>query len=301
MRVLISGASGLIGTELIEQLKARGDVPVRLVRRAVQPGDSPQADEIPWNPSSGYLLPGAIENVEAVINLAGATTGKLPWTKKYERELIDSRLDSTRTLVNAINAAKRKPKVLVSGSASGFYGDTGKGYVTEDAPNGTGFLAELAAEWEAEAAKVQGVRLVLVRTTMVCSRKLGALGRLLPMLKAGIAGPLGSGKQWWAWISLADEARAILHLIDTESTSGPYNLTAPQPATCIEVIRALGKELRRPTIVPVPAFALRLVFGKGADELLLCNQNMDPTKLIKSGFEFEHPTLESMAKYVLAK
>lgn len=296
MRVLISGASGLIGTELVRQLKARGDEPLRLVRRKAS-----AADEVEWNPGEGYLQPGVIETVDAVINLAGATTGKLPWGKKYERELIDSRLDSTRTLVNAINAASKKPKVLVSGSASGFYGDTGTGYVTESAPNGEGFLADLAGKWEAEAAKVRGVRLVLVRTTMVCSRELGALGRLLPLLKLGVAGPLGSGKQWWAWISLKDEARAILHLIDNQTASGPYNLTAPQPATCVEVIRALGKELGRPTIIPVPAFALRLAFGKGADELLLCNQNMDPAKLLATGFKFEHPTLESMAKYVLAK
>ncbi|MFM6980865.1 MAG: TIGR01777 family oxidoreductase [Micrococcales bacterium] len=300
MRVLISGATGLIGTELAKQLKARGDEPVRLVRRAVEVGDRPDSEEIPWNPSSGYILPGAIENVDAVINLAGATTGKLPWTKKYERELIDSRLDSTRTLVKAINEAKKKPKVLVSGSASGFYGDTGTECVLESAPNGEGFLAELAGKWEAEAEKAS-IRTVLVRTTMVCSKKLGALGRLLPMLKAGIAGPLGSGKQWWAWISLADEARAILHLIDTDSAVGPFNLTAPQPATCTEVIQALGKELGRPTIIPVPAFALRLAFGKGADELLLCNQNMNPAKLLATGFKFEHPDLQSMAKYVLSK
>ena len=297
MRVLISGASGLIGTELVRQLLARGDAPIRLVRRKPT-----SKNEIKWDPSQGFIDPRVIETIDAVINLAGATTGKLPWTKKYERELIDSRLDSTRTLVNAINAAKQKPKVLISGSASGFYGDTGTAYAKETAPNGTGFLAELAGKWEAEAAKVdKSVRLVLVRTTMVCSRKLGALGRLLPLLKLGVAGPLGSGKQWWAWISLKDEARAILHLVDTKTAAGAFNLTAPQPATCSEVIGALGKELGRPTVIPVPAFALRLAFGKGADELLLCNQNMDPAKLMNSGFKFEHPTLESMAKYVLAK
>lgn len=301
MRVLISGASGLIGTEVAEQLRARGDVPVRLVRREARDGDSPDATEIPWNPSAGWILPGAIETVDAVVNLAGATTGKLPWTKAYERELIDSRLDSTRTLVTAINSASRKPKVLVSGSASGFYGDTGQTWATEELPNGEGFLAELAGKWEAEAAQVdKSVRLILVRTTMVCSRKLGALGRLLPLVRAGLGGPLGSGKQWWAWISLRDEARAILHLIDTESASGAFNLTAPEPATCIEVVSALAKELRRPALLPVPAFALRLAFGKGADELLLCDQNLNPARLLATGFEFEHPTLASMARYVCA-
>ncbi|MEO0048876.1 MAG: hypothetical protein RL556_208 [Actinomycetota bacterium] len=300
MRILISGATGLIATELAKQIVARGDVAVRLVRRAATDADKPTSNEIPWNPSTGEILPGAIDTVDAVVNLAGATTGKLPWTKSYEAELINSRLDSTRTLVNAINTAEKPPKVLVSGSASGFYGDTGQEWVSETAPNGTGFLAELAAKWEAEAAKVK-TRLVIVRTTMVCSKKLGALGRLLPLIKLGVAGPLGRGTQWWAWISLRDEARAILHLIDTQSASGPYNLTAPEPATCTEVVKALAKELHRPAFVPVPAFALRLAFGKGADELLLCDQNLKADHLLASGFVFEHPTLSSMARYVCSK
>lgn len=301
MRVLISGASGLIGTELARALELRGDVPVRLVRRPAVESDSPYGNEIPWDPSSGVILPDAIEHIDAVVNLAGATTGKLPWTKKYEHELVDSRIDSTRTLVAAINSAAHKPEVLVSGSASGYYGDTQDYCVAETAPNGKGFLAELASKWEGEAAKVSGVRLVIVRTTMVCSKKLGALGRILPLLKAGLAGPLGSGKQWWAWISLEDEVRAILHLIDTKSAAGAFNLVAPQPATCIQLIKALAKKLGRPALVPVPAFALRLAFRKGADELLLCNQNMSPDKLLASGFEFHHATLSQMSDYVLGE
>lgn len=295
MRVLISGASGLVGTELIRQLKARGDEPVRLVRRPAV-----SSDELEWDPTTLRLDAAALETIDAVVNLAGATTGKLPWTKAYKLELIQSRINSTQTLVNAMNAASKKPKVFVSGSASGFYGDAGERVLTEADPVGAGFLAELASKWEATATGVDSsVRLVLIRTTMVLSRSKGALGRLLPLLKLGVGGPLGSGKQYWAWISVVDEAAAILHLIDTPNASGPFNLTAPEPATCKQLVDALGKALHRPTVVPVPAFALRLAFGEGADELLLCSQNMSPKRLLDSGFKFTHPTLAGAASWVV--
>jgi uncharacterized protein (TIGR01777 family) len=234
--------------------------------------------------------------------MAGATTGKLPWTRKYKKELIQSRIDSTKTLVQAMVKATNKPKVFVSGSASGFYGDSGDIMLTETAPRGEGFLADLAVAWEREAMKApNGVRVVVARTTMVLSRKKGALGRLLPILRAGVGGKLGSGKQWWAWISLPDEARAIIHLINTESASGPYNLTAPEPATCKELIQELGKALKRPTLIPVPAFALKLAFWEGAQELLLCSQKMSADRLLSTGFVFEHPTLKSACSWVVAK
>jgi len=297
MRVLISGASGLVGTELIRQLEARGDQPIRLVRRTAA-----AADELEWDPITLRLDSAALENIDAVVNLAGATTGKLPWTKAYKVELIQSRINSTQTLVNAMNAASKKPKVLVSGSASGYYGDAGDRVLTENDPRGSGFLADLASRWEETAAGVDpSIRLVLIRTTMVLSRTKGALGRLLPLLRAGIGGPLGNGKQYWAWISVVDEAAAILHLIDTQSTSGAYNLTAPEPATCKQLVDALGKALQRLTVIPVPAFALRLAFGEGADELLLCSQNMSPKRLIDSGFKFTHPTLAGAAAWVVSK
>ena len=297
MKVLISGASGLIGTELQKQLKDLGHTPLTLVRRATR-NDS----EVFWNPKNHELDPNLLEDVDAIINLAGATTGKLPWTKKYKAELISSRLDSTKTIVEAIAKSNNKPKVLISGSASGFYGDTKDTLLTENSPKGEGFLAELASQWETEALKAQGnTRVVLVRTTMVMSRKLGALGRLLPLLRLGVGGPLGSGKQWWAWISLPDEARAIIHLINTESAAGAYNLTAPEPATCKEIIQGLGKELGRPTIIPVPAFALKLAFWEGAQELLLCSQKMSADRLLSTGFKFTHPTLKSACEWVCSK
>lgn len=297
MRVLISGASGLVGTELISQLSAAGHQPLKLVRRkAVAP------DEVEWNPSQGFIAPGVIETIDAVVNLAGATTGKIPWTKKYKEEIIQSRLDSTTTLVDAMKASKKRPTVFVSGSASGIYGDRGDELLDETSSKGTGFLSDLAFQWEQEALKAPvGVRVVLARTTMVMSRKLGALGRLLPLIKAGIGGPLGNGKQWWAWISVVDEAAAIIHLINTPEASGAYNLTAPEPATCGQIVRALGKELHRPTIVPVPAFALKLFIGEAAVELLLCSQNMTADKLLGTGFKFTHPTLQESAAWVVAK
>lgn len=240
-----------------------------------------------------------MESIDAVVNMAGATTGKIPWTKKYMREIVSSRLDSTKTLVNAINSAKNKPKVLVSGSASGYYGDCGDLELSESSPKGTGFLSDLAAQWEQEALKAN-TRVVLARTTMVMSKKLGALGKLLPLIKLGIGGALGSGKQWWAWISLEDEARAIIHLIQNEACSGPYNLTAPEPATCEDIVKALAKSLKRPAFFRVPAFVMNTLIGVAAQELLLCSQKMKSHRLEESGFEFKHPTLQESVGYVLS-
>ncbi len=295
MRVLISGASGLIGSELQKQLIARGDTPVILVRRKAK-----AENEVEWDPYLLKLDPAVLENVDAVVNLAGATTGKLPWTKEYKKELIASRILSTRTIVQAIAKSQNKPKVLVSGSASGIYGDCGDTLLAETAPKGEGFLADLANEWEREAMKApRGVRVVLVRTTMVLSRKLGALGRLLPLLRLGIGGKLGNGKQWWAWISLPDEAAAIIHLLENQNCSGPYNLTAPEPATAKQLIKELGKQLNRPTIIPVPALALKIAFREGAQELLLCSQKMSADRLLATGFKFQHPTLQEACSWVV--
>lgn len=297
MKVLISGASGLIGSALSAHLKALGHEPLHLVRRAAT-----AKHEIEWHPGQQPLDSSVLEDIDAVVNLAGATTGRMPWTKAYKRELIDSRLESTKTLVASMAAAKRPPKVFISGSASGFYGDTGTKNAIETEPKGTGFLSDLAASWEQEAKKAPAsVRVVLIRTTMVLSRRLGALGRLLPLLRLGVGGKLGPGNQWWAWISLEDEVRAIMHLIENESASGAFNLTAPEPATCNEVVQELARQLKRPAIIPVPSFALRLAFGEAADELLICNQKMNPQKLIDSGFEFSHPDLKSACRWVLQK
>lgn len=296
MRVLISGATGLVGSEVARQLIAAGHEPIRLVRRKAV-----SADEVEWDPAKGFLTEGIMETVDAVVNMAGATTGKIPWTRSYKQEIVSSRIDSTRTLVEAMKLAKNPPKVFVSGSASGFYGDSGDAVLSETDPKGAGFLSDLANAWEQEALKApKAVRVVLARTTMVMSKKLGALGRLLPLIKLGVGGPLGRGDQWWAWISQVDEAAAIIHLINTPTAAGAFNLTAPVPATCKEIVVALAKELKRPAIVPVPAFALKLLLGEAATELLLCSQNMSAAKLLASGYKFQHPTLKAAAKWVVS-
>jgi len=281
MRVLISGFTGLVGTEVARQLRKAGHEAIKLERDEAN-------------------LAALIETVDAVVNLAGATTGKIPWTKAYKAEIVSSRIETTKKLVSAINSAKKKPKVLVSGSASGFYGDCGDAWLDESSPKGTGFLSDLAALWEAEALKAE-TRVVLARTTMVMSRAKGALGKLLPLIKLGIGGPLGSGKQWWAFISLQDEAAAIIHLINTPSASGAYNLTAPEPATCCEIVKSLAKGLHRPALLQVPAFAMRLLVGEAAVELLLCSQKMKAERLIATGFKFSHPSLELATDYVLSE
>lgn len=297
MRVLISGATGLVGSEVARQLKAAGHEPIKLVRRTAT-----ATDEVEWNPTIGSIPADLMDTIDAVVNMAGATTGKIPWTAKYKNEIVDSRINSTRTLVKAMAAAKNPPKVFVSGSASGFYGDSGDALLTENSPKGTGFLSDLANQWEQEALKApKSVRVILARTTMVFSRELGALGRLLPLIKLGIGGALGSGKQWWAWISQVDEAAAIIHLINTPSAEGAFNLTAPQSATCKDIVVALAKELKRPALISVPAFALKLILGEAATELLLCSQNMSAKKLLDTGFRFQHPRLQEAAAWVVSK
>ena len=295
MRVLISGASGLVGTELARQLREDGHEAIRLVRRRAR-----AADEISWNPSKGQIDPEIMESVDAVVNLAGATTGRIPWTAKYKKEIVSSRIDSTRTLVTAINRAGNPPKVLISGSASGFYGEGGSTWLSEESPKGKGFLSDLAHNWEQEAMKARA-RVVLVRTTLVMSRKKGALGPLMPLLKLGVGGPIGSGKQFWAWINLVDEAAAIIHLITTPGTHGPYNLTAPEPATCEDMIVGLGKAIRRPTLFRIPEFLMKLFIGEAAQELLLVSQKMTANKLLASGFRFRYPDLKSSIDWVISK
>jgi len=295
MRVLIAGASGLVGTELARQLTQGGHQALRLVRRRAK-----AEDEISWNPAKGEIDPEIMESVDAVVNLAGATTGKIPWTAKYKKEIVSSRIDSTRTLVTAINRASNPPKVLVSGSASGFYGEGGSTWLSEESPKGTGFLSDLAHNWEQEAMKARA-RVVLIRTTLVMSRRKGALGPLMPLLKLGVGGPIGSGKQFWAWINLVDEAAAIIHLINTPGTNGPYNLTAPEPATCEEMIIGLGKAIRRPTFFRIPEFLMKLFIGEAAEELLLVSQKMTANKLLASGFRFRYPDLKSSIDWVVAR
>ncbi len=283
-RVAITGSSGLIGSALRERLRARGDTVVALVRRTPE-----HPDEVGWDPHTRELDPAVLDGVDAVVNLAGAGVGDARWTAKYRRLIVDSRTDSTYAVARAI-AATGRPVRLVSGSAVGYYGDRGEELLDEASAAGTGgFLSEVVRAWEASTkpAMDAGAPVAFARTGLVLDRRHGALARMLPLARLGLAGPLGSGRQWWPWISITDEARALVHLIDDVEVTGPVNLTAPNPARQKDIAAALGKVLRRPAFLPAPAIALRTVLGGFASDILASTRAV-PTRLLESGFTFEH-------------
>ena len=295
MRIAVAGSTGLIGSALGEALRARGDEVLRLVR------PDTGAEGIFWDPARGSLEPGALDGVDAVINLAGRSIGERRWSDREKTALLSSRVDSSRLLGEAV-VGDGVP-VLLNASAIGFYGDRGDEPVTETAARGTGFLAELTAEWEAATgpAAAAGVRVALLRTGMVLTRRGGALAKMLAPFgpswlspfKWGWGGRLGSGRQVWSWISLEDQVRAVLHVLDG-GLDGPVNLTGPAPATNREFTRALSRLLRRPAVIPIPAFALEILLGSElAQGLLLDGARVVPERLTRSGFEFAHPDLDA--------
>ncbi|MFD0314492.1 TIGR01777 family oxidoreductase [Streptomyces flavalbus] len=289
-RIAVTGASGLIGGALVRSLAADGHEVVRLVRRAPR-----SADEVRWDPERGYVDPAGLAGCAAVVNLAGAGIGDRRWSAEYKRRLRDGRVNGTRALAEALAAldAERRPRVLLNGSAIGYYGDTGDRAVDEDAPAGTGFLPELCVAWESAAAPAReaGVRTVFARTGLVVAREGGAWGRLFPLFRAGLGGRLGDGRQFWSFIALHDEVAALRHLLDRVDLSGPFNLTAPQPLTNREITAAMGRVLRRPTAFAVPAPVLRAVLGELSSEVL-GSQRVLPARLLRSGFAFAFPGIE---------
>jgi uncharacterized protein (TIGR01777 family) len=290
MRILLTGASGLIGGALRARLPARGHALVSLVRR---PPRGP--DEIAWDPAAGRLDAGVLSGFDAAIHLAGASLAERRWTPERRRMLRESRVGPTRLLAGALAATASPPRVLVSASAMGWYGDRGDEVLEESAAPGAGFLAELAREWEAAAqpAAAAGIRVVHPRTALVLTPAGGALATLLPLFRLGLGGPLGDGRQWWSWITLADLCGALLHLIEREDVRGPFNAASPGPATNAAFARAVARVLGRPAWLPAPAFALRLFLGRGlADEALLASQRLRPGVLERTGFAFADPELE---------
>lgn len=295
MRILVAGASGLIGTALTTRLRTSGHDVVSLVRRPAA-----TAAEIEWDPSSGRLEDSALRGVDAVINLSGAGIGDRPWTSRRVAELKSSRLEPTTTLVAAMRRSATPPPVFLSQSASGFYGDAGSAVLREDSPAGHGVLADICTEWEAAAHQAPaGVRVVTPRTGVVLSRKGGALGKLLPLLRAGLGGPLGNGRQYWPWVTLPDVAGAFEFLL-TAPLEGPVNLCAPEASDVSGLIRSLADALHRPALLPAPAPVLRLALGRLANELLLASQRMEPAALAAAGFEWQHPTVREAAAWVAA-
>ena len=298
MKVAVTGASGLIGTALVTRLRAGGHDVVRLVRRPPS-----GADEVGWDPEGGSIDLDGLAGVEGVVHLAGAGVGDHRWTDEYKRTIRDSRVLGTRTLVKALTALEPLPRVLVSGSAVGFYGDRGDEELTEQSPGGSGFLADVVRAWEAETepASAAGIRVAHIRTGLVMAPEGGAFGRLLPLVKLGLAGPLGSGKQWWPWITLEDQLGAIEFLLDparSPDVSGPFNLSAPHPAPQKDVIRALARAAHRPALLPAPKAALRVALGEFAG-VVLGSKRVLPSRLVAAGFTFRHPELDGASEWVL--
>jgi uncharacterized protein len=290
MRVLISGSSGLIGRELSRRLRERGDEVVRLVR----PQTRDKSGSITWDPLKGEANPADFEGFDAVFHLAGENVAERRWSPEQKRRLRDSRVETTKLLTKTLLSTKQKPKVVLSASAVGYYGDRGNQVLTEESAAGNGFLPEVSIEWEkaTDPLSAAGIRVVLLRFGIVLSSKGGAAQHMLLPFKLGVGGTLGSGDQYWSWIGLGDAIRALLFLLDNEQHAGPVNIAAPEPATNREFTKALGKHLHRPTILPVPTFALRIVFGEMADEALLAGARVVPRKLLDAGFNYEHPNLQ---------
>jgi uncharacterized protein (TIGR01777 family) len=280
-RIAITGASGLIGTALVGKLKSDGYTVQRLVRR---PTVSPE--EIFWNPAQSEIDLDSLAGVDAVIHLAGAGVGDKRWTKKYKSEILNSRLLGTTTIANAV--AQVKPKVFISSSAIGWYGETGNRAVVESDRGGDDFLAAVCREWEAAADLASDVRTVKIRTGLVLDPTGGALGRMLPLFRFGLGGKLGNGKQWWSWITLHDHLRAIEFLMENAQISGAVNLTSPNPVTNQEFTSALARALRRPALFPAPAFALKAALGGFSTEIL-GSKKVLPGVLQDAGFNFDFP------------
>ncbi|WP_285025680.1 TIGR01777 family oxidoreductase [Plantibacter sp. ME-Dv--P-122b] len=295
MRIVIGGASGLIGTALGRSLETDGHEVVRLVRRPAR-----GAGEAEWDPLAGVLDPTVVSGADAVVNLSGASLGKLPWTAAYRSTILWSRLSATRTLVDAMNRAEQPPAAFLSGSAVGYYGDRPGETLTEDSSRGAGFLADVVVAWEDSAlAAPDAVRTVLLRNGIVVDLA-GVLKPLAPLTRFGVAGPLGSGRQFWPWIGLQDEVRAITHLL-TSTLSGPVNLCGPQAARADDLMFELARRMNRPYLLRVPTFALKALLGDAADGLLLSDQRVEPRRLLDDGFTFSTPTVEQALAEALAR
>lgn len=289
MKIALTGASGFLGSALVPALRADGHDVLRLVRRAAS-----APDEVRWQPEAAEVDADALHGVDAVVHLAGANLGGRRWSAAYRRRILTSRVDGTTTISTAVAQLEPKPKVLLSASAVGFYGDTADRVVDEGSPQGAGFLAEVVGQWEAStsAACAAGMRVVHLRSGIVLSKTGGVLKQVLPLFRLGLGGRLGSGRQYVSWISLPDELAAIRFLLTAAEISGPVNLTAPGAVTNAEYSKAIGRAVHRPAVVPVPAPALRLAVDGLADEVLLAGQRVHPRVLLEAGFDFAHPDID---------
>jgi hypothetical protein len=300
MKIVASGMSGLIGSVLLERLRAKNEV-VILKRKASGSAASKTGRSVAWEPPKIGDWAREIDGARAVINLSGEPIAGKRWTPDQKKELRDSRLSTTKALVDAMVLAKTKPSVFLNASAIGFYGPRNEEVLSEVSPAGTGFLAELCGEWEKEAlrASALGIRTVLLRTGIVLAKEGGALSKMVPPFKFFIGGALGSGRQIMSWIHLEDEVGGILKCLEDERISGPVNLTAPNPVSMSEFAGSLGRVLRRPSFLPVPGIALKILLGE-MSELLLTGQNVAPKTLLSAGYVFKYPRLEPALENLLS-
>src|SRR5215472_16362707 len=301
MKILVTGSTGLVGTALVGALAREGHTVCRLLRpESVVASGANEGFDVAWNPATGELG-GAAVGADAVVNLAGASIAGGRWTEKRKELLRTSRIDTTRALVNALAKMSARPRVLVSASAIGIYGNRSDEQLTEDSNPGTDFLAGLARAWEAEAMKAEtlGIRVVLARFGIILAKHGGALAKMLLPFKLGAGGRLGSGKQWMSWITLEDVVEVLRFALENTAVRGAVNVVAPQPVQNAEFTKVLAKALHRPAFFPAPAFALRLALGEMADALLLSSQRVKPQAMEKLGYRFLHTDLSSALKAVL--
>lgn len=298
MKIVIAGASGLVGSRLVPALRAADHDVFRLVRG--RPPRTP--DEIAWDPASGEIDLGRLEDSDAWINLSGENLGEGRWTAARRQSILRSRVEATRTLVAGLGRLQRKPGVFLSASAVGYYGERGDEELTEESGIGQGFLPEVCLAWEthAEGASRWGVRTVLLRFGVILAPKGGALAKMLPLFRLGLGGRLGSGRQWMSWISIDDVVGVVEHALNTPRTTGPLNVVAPVPVTNAEFTQTLARVLGRPSFLPVPAWALRFALGREmADEALLASTRAVPRRLQETGYAFRHATLDAALRAVL--
>ena len=290
MKVLITGASGLVGTELQKSFAAKG-YEMLLASRS----ESKDERHVQWSVEEGFAEPEKLEGIDVVVHLAGENVSGFRWTDEKKKAIRDSRVLGTRNVIDAISKLKDKPKVFVASSAIGFYGERGDEEVTESSAAGDNFLAEVSKAWESESRRAEdaGIRTVLLRTGIVLSKDGGALGTMLTPFKLGVGGVVGSGKQWMSWISMEDEIAVINYVIENENIRGAVNAVSPNPVTNHDFTKTLGEVLYRPTFLPLPEFAVSMVFGEMGDALLLASTKVMPKRLTDAGFEFKYPDLKA--------
>jgi hypothetical protein len=298
-KILVTGSTGLVGSALLPDLRSQGHEVLRLVRSQAKAG----ATEIYWNPEQGIEDRARLEGLDAVVHLAGENISEGRWTEEKKKRIRDSRVKGTRTLSDALASLKQPPRTLLSASAIGYYGSQGDRVLTEEDAPGSDFLAGVCREWEAatEPAAQSGIRVVLLRFGVILTSKGGALSKMLAPFQFGVGGRLGSGRQYMSWVTLDDVVGIINHALLNEALSGPVNVVAPHLVTNYEFTKTLGRVLSRPTIFPVPAFAIRLAFGEMGDAALLGSTRVEPARLKESGYAFQHPELEDALRQMLKK